>query len=102
MPPTTAPRPVARLTDAHWARIQPLLPAPAAVGRPPADARTVLAGVLRVLHRHASWRALPVDFGPWPTVDSRYRQWRLTGLWPRLLQVLHDTASTTLEVSLSY
>jgi putative transposase of IS4/5 family DUF4096 len=93
-PMTTAPPPAVHLTEAHWARIRPLLPAPAAVGRPPADARIVLAGVLRVLHTHASWRALPVDFGPWPTVYSRYRQWRLTDLWPRLLHVLQDSTIT--------
>ena len=90
---TSAPPRVVHLTDAHWARIQPLLPPPAAVGRPPVDARAVLAGVLWVLHTDASWRALPSDFGPWPTVYSRYRQWRLSGLWPRLFQALHDTTT---------
>ena len=53
-----------------------------------------IAGVLWVLHTDASWRALPSGFGPWPTVYSRYRQWRLSGLWPRLFQALHDTTTT--------
>ena len=93
---TAAPPRVVHLSDAHWASVRPLLPAPAAVGRPPVDARTVPAGVLWVLHTHGSRRALPSDFGPWPTVYSRYRQWRLSGLWPRLLQALHDSTTMTL------
>jgi hypothetical protein len=88
------------LSDAEWARVQPLLPPAASVGRPPRDARTILAGVLWILGTHASWRELPARFGPWPTVYGRYRRWRLTGLWPRVLQALHDTRCAQPEVSL--
>ena len=105
-PPVPPPAPggphlvALQLTDARWARVAPLLPPRAPVGRPPHDARTVLAGVLWILHSHASWRALPREFGPWRTVYGRYRQWCLTGLWPRLLDVLRDTDDTADEVSL--
>jgi hypothetical protein len=88
------------LTDAAWARVQPLLPHRAATGRPPRDARTVLAGVLWVLRAHASWRALPAEYGPWRTVYGRHRLWVATGLWPRILDTLQDTPTSTLEVSL--
>ena len=88
------------LTDAQWARVQPLLPPPASVGRPPRDARTVLAGVLWILGTHASWRALPTAFGPWQTVYRRYHDWCATGLWPRLLQALSGSAPPQTEVSL--
>lgn len=100
-PPPAAPcPPSAGLTDAQWGRVQPLLPPPAPVGRPPRDARTILAGVLWVLDAHASWRELPADIGPWQTVYRRYRHWCATGLWPRLLQALSDTDAPELEVSL--
>jgi len=78
------------LTDAQWARVQALFPPRAPLGRPPRDTRTVLAGVLWVLRTHASWRALPARFGPWRTVYGRHRLWIATGLWPRLLDALHD------------
>jgi transposase len=60
----------------------------------------VLAGVLWVLNRHASWRELPEAFGPWRTIYGHYRHWRQTGLWPHLLRALNDTQAITPEVSL--
>ena len=96
-PPTeSAPEPVAHplpseLTDAVWARVQPLLPARAPTGRPPRDSRLVLAGVLWALRAHASWRALPPEYGPWRTVYGRHRLWVRTGLWPRIVDALNDT-----------
>jgi transposase len=103
-PTASAPEPVARplpseLTDARWARVQPLLPSRAPVGRPPRDARTVLAGALRVLRAQAPWRALPAEYGPWPTTYGRHRLWAATGLWPRILDALNDIHSTTSQVS---
>ena len=85
------------LTDDQWRRVQVLLPARAAHGRPPHDPRLVLAGVLWIIHRHASWRELPSCFGPWRTIYGHYRLWRQTGLWPRVLKALQNTGS---EVSL--
>ena len=80
--------------------MQPLLPPRAPVGRPPGDNRVVLAGILWVLRTGAGWRALPREFGPWHTIYSRYRRWRLAGLWPQLVQGLQDSATTAREVSL--
>ena len=75
--------------------MRPLLPPRAPVGRPPRDTRTVLAGVLWVLRTHASWRALPAEYGPWRTVYGRHRLWVATGLWPRILDALNDTTTST-------
>jgi len=60
----------------------------------------VLAGILWVLRTGAGWRALSREFGPWHTVYSRYRRWRLAGLWPRLIEGLQAPESTPQEVSL--
>ncbi|MDQ4078708.1 MAG: transposase [Chloroflexota bacterium] len=92
--PTATTRPLATLTDAQWTRVQPLLPVPVGIGRPPHDARLVLAGIHWVQQRHAAWRDLPAAFGPWPTIYGRYRQWCRSALWPRLATALQD--STTL------
>jgi hypothetical protein len=94
--PALVDRPLpSELTDVQWARVQPLLPPRAPVGRPPRDTRSVLAGVLWALRAHASWRALPVAYGPWRTIYGRHRLWVATGLWPRILDALHDTQPST-------
>jgi transposase len=80
--------------------VRPLLPPPAPVGRPPHDARSVLAGVLWVLGSNASWRELPERFGPWQTVYRRYRDWCASGTWPRLLQSLTGSNARESKVSL--
>jgi hypothetical protein len=97
-PSTTAAVPDwADLTESEWTRVQPLFAPRAPVGRIGRPARTVLAGILWVLRTNAAWHELPSEFGPWHTIYGRYRVWRQTGLWPRILQVLRDTG---LEVSL--
>ncbi len=90
------------LTDDQWARVSPLLPPQRPpIGRPPEDHRTILAGILRVVRTGAAWRELPATFGPWPTVYSRYRRWRQTGIWQRILETMDPTPpSTTPELSL--
>jgi hypothetical protein len=77
------------LTDQQWTRISPLLPPQTpAVGRPPLDHRRILAGMLWIAGTGANWRDLPVEFGPWQTVYSRYRHWRRQGIWQRVLDAL--------------
>ena len=74
------------LTDDQWRRLSPLLPAQKPrTGRPGRDHRTVINGILWILHTGAPWRDLPKRFGPWVTVASRFYRWRKQGLWDRLL-----------------
>lgn len=49
------------LNDEQWQKIEPLLPKtkPGRVGRPPADNREVLEGILWILRTGASWKDLP-------------------------------------------
>ncbi|RLE68618.1 MAG: hypothetical protein DRJ34_02665 [Thermoprotei archaeon] len=44
-----------KLTDEQWERIRPLLPPPAQTGRPRADDRKVLNGILYVLRTGCAW-----------------------------------------------
>ena len=75
----------AGLTDDEWDAIQGLLPPQKPhVGRPNADHRTVLGGILWVQRTGASWRQLPGVFGKWSTVYSRYRRWQQDGLWQQI------------------
>ena len=87
-PPAAAP---ARLTEAEWRLVQPLLPPQKpATGRPRHDHRAVLGGILWVVRAGASWRAMPQECGKWEAAYKRYRLWRATGLWQRILATLAE------------
>jgi transposase len=74
------------LTDAQWAKIEPLLPKRKARkkgGRPVADHRGCLEGILWVLKTGARWQDLPRDRG-WPSYSTcrrRLLDWDEQGLW---------------------
>jgi len=79
------------LTDAQWAIIARLIPPAKAGGCPrKTDMRALINGILYVNRSGCSWRMLPKDFPPWSTVHGYYRQFRLTGVWDRIHEVLRD------------
>ena len=81
------------LTERQWERLRPLLPPlPAGRGRPRADDRTIVEGVLWRLATGAPWRDLPERFGSWRTVYSRFRRWQRAGVWDRVLAALQAEA----------
>ena len=96
--PAPAPRavtlpapPPTGLSDAEWALVRPLLPPrKSRVGRPPHDHRTVLSGILAVVRGDGSWRAMPPEYGKWERAYKRYRRWRASGLWQRILTALSE------------
>lgn len=89
-PDALPPTPGAVLTEAEWARVLPLLPPQRpTVGRPRHDHRPVLSGIVWVLRRRASWRAMPKECGTWETAYKRYRLWRDEGRWQGIAAVLH-------------
>lgn len=83
------------LTDAEWARLEPLLQEPAwdrhAGGRPRKyPLRRVTDAVLYVVKTGCQWRQMPVDFPPWQTVYQQFRAWRLRGTWERVSKSLRE------------
>ena len=79
------------LSDAEWARIEPHLPVPKAVGRPRLHPpREILNAIFYVLRSGCAWRLLPHDFPPWKTVHHYFRIWRLDGVWERLNTALRE------------
>ena len=73
------------LTDAEWAALAPLVPAPMPGGRPARhDRREVVDAILYVLRGGIAWRALPHDYPPWQTAYDYFRRWRLDGTWERV------------------
>src|SRR3954451_25426138 len=81
------------LTDAQWARLEPLLPPEKPwTGRPNDAHRQILKGSLWVLNSGAPWRNLPRHYGPVGPVSSRFYRWRRSGVWHRVLEELQALA----------
>jgi transposase len=73
------------LTDAEWARIEPLLPPEKPVGRDrEVDLREVLNAIDYRADNGVKWRNLPSDFPAWQTVYSYFRSWVRLGVWEEL------------------
>src|SRR5205823_5694547 len=69
-------------TDTEWALLQPLMPAPAGIGRPrTTDLRAIVNAILYVLATGCQWRALGREFPPRSTVQGYFYSWRDDGTW---------------------
>jgi transposase len=76
------------LTDAQWAKMEPLcLGKPTDPGRSGSDNRMFLEAVLWIARTGSPWRDLPPMFGNWNTVFKRYRDWVKPGVFKR---TFHD------------
>jgi transposase len=71
-------------TDRQWAFIVPFLPPPAHTGRPRADDRRTLEGILYVLITGCRWQDLPREYGAPTTVWRRLKRWGEEGIWERI------------------
>jgi transposase len=77
------------LSDAAWARIEPLLPpVKKAMGRPSRPHRPVVEGMVYRTRTGVPWRDLPADFGAWQTVHRRFQSWSVDGTLDRVLAEL--------------
>lgn len=72
------------LTAAQWAFIQLLLPSPARTGRPRADDRRTIEGILYVLITGCRWQDLPYDYRAATTVWRRLKRWGEADIWERI------------------
>ncbi len=81
------------LSDEQWDRISGLLPAERGHrGKPAKPNRQMVHGILWVLRTGSPWRDLPPRFGPWESVDSRFRRWVQKGVWENVLTELNKDA----------
>lgn len=82
------------LPDELWQEIEPLLPPPpprsAKGGRPSADNRSALRGILFVTRTGIPWQMLPTEvFGvSGSSCWRRLRDWTRLGIWPELRRTL--------------
>ncbi|MET8576542.1 IS5 family transposase [Streptomyces sp. NPDC005012] len=80
---------VVPLTDAQWARIEPLLPdrTPKRGGRW-RDHREVIDAIAYKFQTGTQWMYLPEKFGNWRGVYNRLRMWAADGTWERVFTAL--------------
>lgn len=83
------------VSDALWARVQPLLPPPHTrrfrfPGRKPLDYRRVLTGILFFLRTGMAWDDLPAELGCGcgKTCRQYLRTWHQAGVWVQLHALL--------------
>ena len=77
------------LTNQEWALIQPLLPPRAPTGRPRADDRKTINGILYVLKTGCRWEDLPPErYGSSTTCWRRFDQWRKDRVWEKIGRIL--------------
>src|SRR5829696_1163702 len=79
------------LTDEQWEPLEPHLPPRKPKrGRPNADHRRIINGMLWIDRTGSPWRDLPEKYGPWRTVASRFYRWQKGGVWDRVLKALQS------------
>jgi putative transposase len=77
------------VTDAEFALIEPLLPAPKRGGRPRTTVlREVVNAILYLLRSGCPWRMLPKDLPPKSTVYGYFRRFGQDGVWHRIWMML--------------
>jgi transposase len=81
------------LSDAQWAVLEPLLPAPKKSGRPPkATKRQLIDGIRWRIRAGAPWRDVPDCYGSWAAAYGLFRRWQRAGIWARILTALQALA----------
>jgi transposase len=91
--------------DALWTVVEPLLPKRAArrtVGKPRADDRVCLTGILFVLKTGIAWEDFPCEMGCCGmTLLNRLRAWQKAGVWATLHREMLDRLRASGRVDLS-
>ena len=80
-------------SDAQWSRIEPLLPTDVR-GKPRADDRRVLSGIVHALRCGGRWVDCADIYGPKKTLYNRFVRWPERGIWEGIFSALAGSAET--------
>ena len=98
VPAVVAPR-FPLLSDADWSRIRDLFPARVRRrGRPFADARSTVEGIIYRYRCGIAWREVPAVFGPWQTIWTWHRRMCADRTWDMVLSRLPGAVDGVLAV----
>ncbi|WP_084540092.1 transposase [Azorhizobium doebereinerae] len=75
------------LTEYEFECVRPLLPC-AVRGRPRADDRMVISGIIHVLKSEVKWSDAPACYGSPRTLYNRYVRWSELGVWDDVVRLL--------------
>ena len=75
-----------KLTNEQWSKIQPYLSKRADVGRPRANNRTTINGMIHVASIDCAWMYMPEQYGSKSTVHRRFQDMQEKGIWEMLLK----------------
>jgi len=78
------------INDQQWELLEPLLPKQKFKkgGRPRANDRQTLNGILWVLKTGAQWYEMPREFGSYVTCWRRLKNWEEKGVWAKIWKQL--------------
>lgn len=77
------------LTDQQWEKLKRYLPKPKqGKGRPEADPRKTLNGIIYVLKTGCPWADMPKKYGSYVTCWRRHRLYSKLGIWDRIWRFL--------------
>lgn len=90
------------LTDKQWKFIEPLLPLPAKTGRPRANRREVINGILYVLKTGCNWKDIPHDIKAKPSTCHRtLQEYQEKKVWQKILKQLTKLANRKKKINLN-
>ncbi len=84
------------LTEVEWRILRVLLPVERKPGRrgrgrPPADNRNIINGILWRLRTGAPWRDVPEKYGKWNSIYRSFRHWSACGVCESVAIALAET-----------
>ena len=82
------------LSDAQFARLQPLFPNKPR-GVPRVDDRRVISGIVHVIRNGLMWRDAPAAYGPHKTLYNRFVRWSRAGVFDRVFAALAAGSEAT-------
>lgn len=79
-----------KLSEKQWSILEPLLPKQdySRGGRPRAEDKRTVEGIIWVLTTGAQWNEVPVKYGSGRTCWRRFTQWKKQGVWKKIWQQL--------------
>lgn len=90
-----------QISDEQWQAIERVLPQQEFKkgGRPRANDRRTLAGILWVLKQGEQWSHLPKRYGAYVTCWRRFKEWEEGGVWGKIWRAYFETLGSEEKLS---